>query len=121
MLRPEAETVPCISSLCFMDREPEPLWHWITCLTTTESVSHGTQNQVSRFSTVHLDWERKQKSKPPALCHHVAHRPRLQHTYLWPPSHSFCEPAECWEPACKLMLAHTCLARAGFSCWEMFV
>lgn len=82
MLRPEAETVPCISSLCFKDREPEPLWHWITCLTTTESVSHGTQNQVSRFSTVHLDWERKQKSKPQPFVT-MSH---TGHSYSTPPS-----------------------------------
>lgn len=61
----------------------------------------------------------KHQSPQPSVT--MSHTGNMQHTYLRPPSPSFCEPAECREPACKLMLVHKCLARAGFSCGAMFV
>lgn len=103
MLRLEAATVGALSPAVLRTENlsatrSTPQQHQDSHLWTIESISHETQNQVSGFCTVHPGWQRKQKSKPPAIGHHVAHRPQPQHTYIWPPSHSFCEPSECHVP-----------------------
>lgn len=120
MLRPDAETKQSTSSHCFTDRKSETWQHQETCLWATESVRHRTQNQVSRFSVLCLfgpGKERKIKaSNPWPFCC----RPQPQHTYIWPPSYSFCKLTELCS-LFKLMLTKRCLAKTVFSCWAVFV
>ena len=96
-------------------QEAVPRQHQDTCLWARESIRHGTQNQVSRFPTVHLGREEKEKSKPPALCHTMSH-PGHGHSRSTPTSgllHTpFVSPLSA-VPGRQLMLACKCLARAA--------
>lgn len=66
-----------------------------------------------------LGYEKKQKSKPLALCHLVAgcsHSTPVSGLLHTP----FVSPLSV-VPSCKLMLTHKCLVKAGFSRWAIFL